>query len=96
MPRFGTSRASREIENALSFSFWGDFGKELFYKACHALIISRIDNWHGTDFKMGVGTRCSECRERASHVTTCKFWSKSEWNQTYISLSLPLTFHCLF
>ena len=42
--------------------FWGDFGQELFCKACHPLVISRTkcENWDGTDFKMGIGTRCSE------------------------------------
>ena len=49
--------------------FWGDFGQELFRKACHAYVILRTkgENWDGTYFKMGVGTRCSEYSEWTLH-----------------------------
>ena len=49
----------------ISLGLWGDFGKELFCKARHAFVISQTksENWDGTDFKMRVGTRCSEYRE---------------------------------
>ena len=45
--------------------FLGDFGQELFCKACHGFVISHTkgNNWDGTDFKIGVGTRCSEYSE---------------------------------
>ena len=45
--------------------FWGDFGQELFCKTCHAFVISQTkgENWDGTDFKMAVGTSCSEYSE---------------------------------
>ena len=42
--------------------FWGDFGQELFGKACHAFVISRTKggNWDRADLKMVGGTRYSE------------------------------------
>ena len=60
-----TSRAcARETEKALCFSwlkflfvspFSGDFGQELFCKACHAFVISwtKGENWDGTDLRRG-------------------------------------------
>ena len=46
------------IKFSACFSFWGDFGQELFCEACHAFVIShtKSENWTGTVFKMGVGT----------------------------------------
>ena len=42
--------------------YWGNFGQELFCKACHVFVITRMkgENWDGTDFKMAVGRRCSK------------------------------------
>ena len=46
--------------------FWGDFGQELFCKACHLFVVLRKgETWDGTDIKTGVGTSCSECSEKA-------------------------------
>ena len=52
-----------ETDKALCFSrcnflfvspSWGDFGQELFRKACHAFVISRTKgkNWDVTDFSV--------------------------------------------
>ena len=42
--------------------FWGDFGQELFCNTCNSFVILRAkgENWDETDFKMEVGTGCSE------------------------------------
>ena len=78
MSRFHTSSAYLgETEKASCFllieflfvsPFWDDFEQELFCKGCHAFVLSRIkgENRDGADFKMGVGTRCSEHSEWTS------------------------------
>ena len=74
VPGFHTLRVCvGETEKALSFSWLkfflhlgrGDFGQELFCKTSHTLVILRTEgqNWDGTYFKMGLGTRCLECNE---------------------------------
>ena len=45
--------------------FEPDFGQELLNKVYHPFVVQRTkgENWDGSDFKMGVGTACSEYSE---------------------------------